>query len=388
VLPSSINSATRGVVAGLFAATILFAPPAARAQSDHDATPAMAGMSGHDHEAMDAGGFSPQLTIHGFSDVTAYTDRIQRSGMSDSTGSGAIIGQFDLYLVSRLAENLSFLGEAVFETQDNGEVGVDLERMYLRYAWSDYFHLAAGRTHTALGYWNEVFHHGSLLQPTVERPEALKFEDDGGILPVHSVGFEVGGRVGFEDWATEYVGNVGNGRAPRRDLVQNGGDSNGAKSAGLKLSLVHSGSFEFAAGPAVEHDVIPPDPGTPGRDGEIDEAIVGIHGHCKTKGLEVLAEYYGVRHEDRLTSDVRRHEAGYAIAIAELPHVKPYAGFDRLVIRDGDAFYGPDITSLTRGTLGLRFEPSPFNAIKLELRHDVRPGEKRDAIFVQTAFTF
>src|SRR5207244_12772364 len=126
------------------------------------------------------------------------------------TSSCAAVGQFHLYLVSRLQRNLSFLGECVIETGEGGETGVDLERMYIRYAWSDYLHLAAGRTHTALGYWNEVFHHGTLLQPTVERPEALKFEDDGGILPVHSVGIEVGGRAERDDWTLDYVGNIAN----------------------------------------------------------------------------------------------------------------------------------------------------------------------------------
>jgi hypothetical protein len=43
---------------------------------------------------------------------------------------------------------------------------------------------------------------------------------------------------------------------------------------------------------------------------------------------------------------------------------------------------------LSRALAGLRFEPHPFNAVKIEYRHDWRPGEEGDAFLVQTAFTF
>ena len=77
------------------------------------------------------------------------------------------------------------------------EVVVDVERLQIAYRWSDALRLTAGRGHTALGYWNESYHHGKLLQPTVERPEVLKFEDDGGILPVHFVGLEAARESGL-----------------------------------------------------------------------------------------------------------------------------------------------------------------------------------------------
>ena len=82
-----------------------------------------------------------------------------------------------------MTNRLSFLGEVIFEFDDNGEAVVDIERVVFKYTLSDQLWASMGRHHTQLGYWNEVFHHGLLLQPTVDRPEGLKFEDDGGILP-------------------------------------------------------------------------------------------------------------------------------------------------------------------------------------------------------------
>lgn len=91
--------------------------------------------------------FTPSFTIHGFADVGFSSER------SDSTPSqdGFSLGQFDLCIISGIAENLSFLGEAVFEQGDDGAWGVDVERVALKYRISDHLRIVAGRTHTALG---------------------------------------------------------------------------------------------------------------------------------------------------------------------------------------------------------------------------------------------
>src|SRR5262245_32837330 len=93
----------------VLAAALLAAPLPARAQHDHDAMV---------HSGMAAG---PQLNLHGFSDVTLHAERDRLAGGADSTSSGFALGQFDLYIASRLADNLSFLGESVFELNESGE---------------------------------------------------------------------------------------------------------------------------------------------------------------------------------------------------------------------------------------------------------------------------
>ena len=123
----------------------------------------------------------------------------------------------DLYVTSRLTNSISVLAETVLELDEQQELVVDMERIQITYRWSDLFRLAAGRGHTALGYWNETYHHGLLLQPTVERPEALKFEDDGGLLPVHFVGAELaGGRPGTPGtWPMSSTSPTDAARRPR-----------------------------------------------------------------------------------------------------------------------------------------------------------------------------
>jgi hypothetical protein len=367
----------------LLAAGLLIAVPPASAD-------AASQPQDHDHDAMMSSmpGFSPQLTLHGFSDLTFRADRTSFAGGRDSSSSGFGLGQFDLYLVSKLADHFSFLGETVFELGPDGETGVDVERVFIKYTWSDLVRLAAGRTHTALGYWNEAFHHGALLQPTVERPEALKFEDDGGILPVHSVGVELSGLARSGDWGFDYVVNVANGRGATREAVQGGGDLNRDKAVALKFTVSRERESTIALGPALYRDLIPADPSTPGREGEIREIIPGGHFFFRDRHAEVLAEAYGIRHHDDLTGRVFYHRTGYLVAFLREPRWKPYAGIEAIDFAPGDPFFSPDDADLNRLTFGLRVEPNPFNAVKLEFRHEQRAGANTNALLLQTAFTF
>ena len=134
--------------------------------------------------------------------------------------------------------------------------------------------------------------------------------------------------------------------------------------------------------------MIPPDPSTPGREGSLQERILGFHVHCASRSFEGFAEAYRVRHGDDATGAVYHHAAWYALGVVDCGRWKPYAGIDRMSLAQNDLFYVSGQTDLTRGTLGLRFETNPFNAIKLEYRHDSRPEEDTDALFVQTAFSF
>lgn len=333
-------------------------------------------------------GFSPQFSLHGFSDVTLRMERRAFSTARESSSVGFAVGQFDLYMVSRLANRMSFLAETVFEIGPDGETVVDVERASVKYAWSDLLRLSAGRSHTALGYWNEAFHHGALLQPGVDRPEALRFEDDGGILPVHSVGVEFGGSIARGAWSMEYLGNVANGRGRRREDVQMGSDLNRDKAVGLKLTLVRSGSGSLAFGPMIYRDLIPPDSSVAGREGSIAQRITGFHARYVTSGFEAFGEYYRLRNDDRATGIAYPHDAWYVIALVGPRGWRPYAGVDRLDVAEADPYFGQGTTDLTRGLAGIRVDVGSFSVVKLEYRHDQRARYRVDEFAVQSAFTF
>lgn len=334
-------------------------------------------------------GFAPTISLHGFGDVTLMGEQIETEGVGTTGTSGFAVGELDLYIVSRLTNNFSFLTEIVFEQEADGRAILDVERFWIKYTLSDRFWASLGRHHTPLGYWNRTYHHGLLLQPTVHRPEALKFEDEvrGGFLPIHQVGLTSGGSGFADTWRLDYAGGIYNGRGLTRKDIQGTGDLNDEKALGLNLNFTRETDRRILFGPTFFYDDIPPDPAVPGREGVIDEKIYGAQFAYRDEHLEILSEYYQVDHYDQATAGDYDHSAYFVIGIWNPWRWKPYAGLDRMNIDPGDPYF-IGLTDLKRYLVGVRFDANPFVAVKFEYRHDKRPGEEIDALDIQVAFTF
>ena len=349
--------------------------------------PLQVAAQGHEHDSVSEE-TGPRFTLRGFADIDFIVNGGATPPGEIRERSAFTLGQFDLYMVSKLTDKIRFLGETVFELNENQETVADVERLQLGYHWSDAFHVAAGRGHTALGYWNEAYHHGKLLQPTVERPEALKFEDDGGILPVHFVGLEAGGSTTLGAWDLAYVAYVANGRGIKMDAVQGAFDANSSKAVGGKLSLSREGRHNFSFGPSVYHDVIPADAAQPNRSFEMVETILGAHLVYRSARLDLFSEYFHVRHESRETPERFSHEAAYAVGVLHYRSWSPYVGIDWQDLDARDPFYPPPYASVTRTLVGLRWDPVSFNCLKLEYARADHPWGVEHSVVLQSAFTF
>src|SRR3989304_2380589 len=154
--------------------------------------------------------------LNGFADVS-FTKSTE--GADEFRNGDFAFGALDLYLAQTL-DDIDILVELVVE---EGDV-LDLERLTLGYTFSDALKLRVGRFHTPLGFWNTSYHHGVQLQPTIDRPHFLRFEDDGGILPVHVIGAYISGRAKTAVGGIEYGAMVGNG--PRITAAEEAGDPN------------------------------------------------------------------------------------------------------------------------------------------------------------------
>src|SRR3990172_5701599 len=141
--------------------------------------------------------------LNGFADVS-FTKSTK--GADEFRKGDFAFGTLDLYLAQTL-DDIDILLELGVEEGDE----IDVERLTIGYTFSDTLRVRVGRFHTPLGFWNNAYHHGVQLQPTIERPDFLKFEDDGGILPTHVVGSSVSGRVHTGAGAIEYTAMIGNG---------------------------------------------------------------------------------------------------------------------------------------------------------------------------------
>jgi hypothetical protein len=326
------------------------------------------------------------FTLHGFADAQLGLSNARPDAGGDVKDASFVLGQFDLYMVARLSERFSFLGETVFESGQNGETVVDLERVFLKYSWSDAFHASAGRTHTPIGYWNTAYHHGALLQPTIDRPEALRFEDDGGLLPVHAVGLELSGHLPAGPGHFDYVANVANGRGPIADMVQTGADLNLHKATALQLAYTREGEVLATVGASGYADNIPPAADAPAGTGETRERIGGVHAHVHAPAAEFIAEGFTIEHES--TAGSFRHRAAYAVLVVGGGPLRPYGAVDGTDVNVNDPFYAPSPGDRTTATLGVRFDANPATALKFELRSTRMEGGRADGAFVQAAYTF
>src|SRR5919198_668481 len=250
--------------------------------------------------------------IRGFTDVTLNA--------SDRRGANSnfALGQFDLYITSALADKWSFLGETVFEFQE--DFVVDVERLIITFHPGAHYVLAVGKHHTPFGYWNTAYHHGTLMQPTSQRPDMYLFEDDGGILPVHTTGALFAGRdltrahLGFD----VMIGN-GIGATPISD-------NNPAKSVTLAL-----------------HSQISP-------------------------ALRVGVNYY----RDRLTPGTPRiyggptagNDAAYLYAGYRVGKLVPYGRYDVLLFAPADPHYVAD--DWHRALIGARYDFAATTQVKAE----------------------
>jgi hypothetical protein len=343
---------------------------------------------GHDHAAMMAAepeDAAPRLELHGFFDVTWSALRTRRAA-GDTTSFGAALGQFDLFMSSRIADRVSFLGEVVIESELDGGSAIELERAYVRYAFSDRLRVAVGRTHSAVSDWYVTCHHGALLQPTIQRPAPVRFEDEegGGYLPAHAVGLEFSGTEPAGDYTFEWVANLANGRSDHPKDVQTTGDRNRDKQIGASVSLASRGALQWRAGAALFHDRTAAAALT---GGETDQDIANLHLSLKHAWFEQTGEWFAIRDRDRLTRTDQHQHLWYGVVTIGSGAWRPYAGLEGVRIDRADPYYA-DRADLDRITLGLRHDLNAFNALRVEYRNALEDGVRSHEVLVQTAFTF
>jgi hypothetical protein len=219
------------------------------------------------HDMMTPAGLG-MLQIRGFSDVDFRAAQVDHPDTFQ-------IGQLDLFLTSKLAADFSAVGEVVFEALEGNTFEVDVERMLLQYSPSDHLNLGVGRYHTGIGFYNAAYHHGNWFQTTTGRPFIFRFEDEGGILPVHGVGITAQGSIPSGRFGLRYLAEVSNGRAsssPTAEPVQNVEDENHGKAFNVGLISRPDAWPGLQAGFSVYRDRL-----TPIAQPSVAETIMAAH---------------------------------------------------------------------------------------------------------------
>lgn len=333
----------------------------------------------------------------GFSDVTfSFANNTQ-----DNNNSTFALGQLDMYLSQNLSDRVDVLGELVVEANEEGEFGVDLERLQVSYIFNDSLRVLAGRFHNLLGYWNMAYHHGAQIQTTIERPQFLKFEDDGGILPVHVVGMWIDGILRTEPAQLEYGIMVGNGaKIVGVDLATSSGgtldpnsssDNSKNKAVSLRLRAMPSAIDGLGIGISVNFS----DVQLFGTDDklilvnskeEISQLIFGADFEYLANNIELLSEFYQIRDKakESFSSNAWYMQGGYKIA----GRFTPYVRFERVTVDENDPYFIALGQSDSKKTItGMRYDIMLTSSLKIEARF-INSIDNFQEYGIQWAFAF
>jgi hypothetical protein len=322
----------------------------------------------------------PSLKIRGFSNILW-----SGSDQKGATNSFAL-GQMDLFITSVLSRRIDMLSEVVFEADTTNHMGVDLERMLLRYSFNDYFKLSAGRYHTAIGFYNTAYHHSTWMQTAVDRPFIFQFEDDGGILPIHNIGLSATGGIPSGNLGLHYVAEIGNGRASRTPLaepVQNRFSDHNGKAFNMALFARPEMLPGFQVGASYYHDSLVPE-GLP----KIHEQIMAAYIVYQGPRFEFLNEAILIRHQWNAIPPAFNTPAFYTQVSEQIGLFRPYFRYQYLnasnaepIFRDAGRRNGP--------SFGIRYDIGEFASFKTEYdRTDLRQIKPVNGITTQLDFTF
>lgn len=301
----------------------------------------------------------------------------------------------DLFFTADVGK-LSLLSEVFFEGRDTNEIAIDVERLQLSYLFDNWLRIRAGRSHTAFGYYNDTYHHGSLFELTAGRPIAVGFEDDGGLFGAHLVGvgadgtFDLGPGGGFR-----YDVEVGNGRPIDTTTVAIVRADKTEKMVNLRLRWL-TPLEGLLVGVNGVYDLVPEAPSSatdPGRP-KIIEGIGAFHAAYMEHGVHFLLEGYDIHHAvsggGALDTRGGFVELGYSLG-AFTPYLRPELirfpdGGDPVFQRSGAPWAGT--REVFDARIGVRWLPLPQIALKLEGQRLARGPIVEELLTTKLGFGF
>ena len=302
----------------------------------------------------------PEFNFIGFGDISYISQE-------NSDADGFVIGQAVAHLSASLGPSLSAFGEFTASAKDS-EYSFEVERLIVKYEFSDNYKLSAGRYHTPIGYWNSAFHHGAWLQTTTSRPEMLKFGSK--IVPIHFVGVLLEGNIGAKNLGLEYMAGFGNGRHENIARAGDAGDLNGDKAWMIQVNSRPRKIYGLNMGLGFYSDEISMEDGS-----NVDESTFSAYLAWNKENPEFLFEYLHSSHELTNDSSVAGDVDGwYAQFGYRLPgsksNWKPYVRYERNRIDDSDPLLGAEGLNYDGGIIGTRWDFNPYAALKAEYRNE------------------
>ncbi len=328
------------------------------------------------------------FNFQGFGDITAGDS--QEPGQTP----GFSLGQLDLWNTRVLDDEnktRSFV-EIVIESVD-GSFIVDLERLWIEYDITSALSIRGGRFHSALGYWNRAYHHGSYVQTSIDRPWFMDFEDgDHAILPTHIVGMMIKAASRSPAGKLSLDLQVGNGTFYNGSEMDpgNDGDIDRDKAVMARLFFTPGASPNLGLGVNFSFNTIRALNAGSGFDKLATQTIWALDLSYMGDAWEMMGEYYRISNTDsaaiRRISSAWYLQAGYRLSDNLMPYGR-YEDMQRIDLQD-PYFITLNAHEYRRAIIGARYELSETTAVKLEA-HSIGKADKRYAgYWAQWTFAF
>lgn len=124
------------------------------------------------------------LDIFGAIDFTANRPK-------GTTNTFFTLGEQDFFVTAKISDKFSFLGETVVRSDAKTATtfSASIERAQMKYDYKGNHSIVVGKMHTPVNYWNDVYHHGRVFFPTIDRPVAFSH-----FIPLHTMGIKFQGQ--------------------------------------------------------------------------------------------------------------------------------------------------------------------------------------------------
>lgn len=303
------------------------------------------------------------------------------------------LGDVDLVTTARVNEQASATSDYVVASNHGGFV-YEIERLFVSYKFNDAFNLDVGRFHTAMGWYNNFYHNGTYFQTTRDRPNLFLFEDNFGILPVHSTGLSLNGDIPSGSAGLSYSLEVSNGRnytSNEHEALQIEDDNN-FKAFNFQLRAKPEALAYWQFGAGAYHDTLTTalDPANAPDLTRIDQVIFSGFAVYKSPVVEWFTEGALVGDQPR---DGHRHWtfSGYTQLSRKFGKLRPYVRLQWQDSAGGDPvlrLIGQDVSSWD-AQVGLRYDFTSMMALKFEFDHSQPAGEaSTDEFSNQLSFRF
>lgn len=292
----------------------------------------------------------------------------------DTSATNFNTGKLVLFVTSQLSDRISVLSENSAGYTD-GTFQFEIERLMLRYYFKDYASLRVGKMFVPIGYWNNQYNLGLVLQPTIQRPLVIRNSTDGGVLQIKDVGFQVEGNnitkynFSYRLMASNGIGYMGVGDKGNNSIAFTGAVGVEPVS-GLKFIVSGRSARIYAGMPTLNGPT--PDNGTQFL-GNVSLVYMNAE-----KKPEFIAEYYGcnTKMDSIGTSKSNGYfvYAGYKVTDKIVPYAM-YSYAQAGTNSDADLYYNGNtkglLVNVTEITLGIRYKISSNFVYKIEYANNV-----------------